>query len=54
MDIRHNESIWPEDSVARVPYWVYQDPDNYARELARLFEGPTWNYVCLEIGRAHV
>ena len=48
MDIRHNESLWPEDSVARVPYWVYQDPENYTRELARLFEGPTWNYVCLE------
>ena len=53
MDIRHNETAptstaWPEDSVARVPYWVYQDPENYTRELSRLFEGPTWNYVCLE------
>ena len=48
MDIRHNESIWPEDSVARVPYWVYQDLENYTRELGRLFEGRTWNYVCLE------
>src|SRR5476649_1038269 len=52
MDIRHNESVWPpnwpEDSVARVPYWVYQDPANYTRELGRLFEGNTWNYVCLE------
>jgi phenylpropionate dioxygenase-like ring-hydroxylating dioxygenase large terminal subunit len=48
MDIRRNEPVWPEDSVARVPYWVYQNPENYRRELARLFEGPTWNYVCLE------
>ncbi len=52
MDIRHNETVWPptwpEDSVTRVPYWVYQDPANYTRELSRLFEGPTWNYVCLE------
>jgi phenylpropionate dioxygenase-like ring-hydroxylating dioxygenase large terminal subunit len=48
VDIRHNESIWPEDSVARVPYWVYQDLENYTRELGRLFEGRTWNYVCLE------
>ncbi|HTR86848.1 MAG TPA: aromatic ring-hydroxylating dioxygenase subunit alpha [Reyranella sp.] len=39
---------WPEDSLARVPYWVYQDPENYGRELQRLFEGDTWNYVCLE------
>jgi anthranilate 1,2-dioxygenase large subunit/terephthalate 1,2-dioxygenase oxygenase component alpha subunit len=39
---------WPEDSVARVPYWVYQDETNYARELKRLFEGATWNFVGLE------
>ncbi|MBV8393676.1 MAG: hypothetical protein JOY81_10895, partial [Alphaproteobacteria bacterium] len=39
---------WPEDSVARVPYWVYQDEANYQRELQHLFEGRTWNYVCLE------
>jgi anthranilate 1,2-dioxygenase large subunit/terephthalate 1,2-dioxygenase oxygenase component alpha subunit len=39
---------WPEDSVARVPYWVYQDEANYARELRRLFEGATWNFVGLE------
>ena len=55
--IRHEEvldenvasnSIWPEDSLARVPYWVYQDEANYQRELRRIFEGPTWNFVCLE------
>jgi anthranilate 1,2-dioxygenase large subunit/terephthalate 1,2-dioxygenase oxygenase component alpha subunit len=40
--------LWPEDSVARVPYWVYQDEANYKRELERLFEGATWNFVCLE------
>jgi anthranilate 1,2-dioxygenase large subunit/terephthalate 1,2-dioxygenase oxygenase component alpha subunit len=40
--------LWPEDSVARVPYWVYQDEENYRRELERLFEGATWNFVCLE------
>ena len=40
--------LWPEDSVARVPYWVYQDEENYKRELERLFEGATWNFVCLE------
>ena len=39
---------WPEDSVARVPYWVYQNEANYQRELQRLFEGRTWNFVCLE------
>ena len=40
--------LWPEDSVARVPYWVYQDELNYDQELRCLFEGATWNFVCLE------
>jgi len=51
MDVPHDSHaarLWPENSVARVPYWVYQDQDNYKRELARLFEGATWNFVCLE------
>jgi len=39
---------WPGASLARVPYWVYQDADNYRAELRRIFEGPTWSYVCLE------
>src|SRR5215471_9368483 len=58
MDIRHDETIhepvttphgpWPEDSLARVPYWIYRDEANYQREQQRLFEGKTWNFVCLE------
>lgn len=57
MDIRHDEGLeraaespgtWPEDSIARVPYWVYQDAANYRREMERLFEGATWHFVCLE------
>lgn len=64
MDIRHDDAAvqetgnvlpgrtphgpWPEDSLARVPYWVYQDRDNYDREMRRVFEGATWNFVCLE------
>jgi anthranilate 1,2-dioxygenase large subunit/terephthalate 1,2-dioxygenase oxygenase component alpha subunit len=39
---------WPGATLARVPYWVYQDRDNYDAELRRIFEGPVWNYVCLE------
>ncbi len=56
MDVRHDEGlkdpvsngIWPEESLARVPYWVYQDEANYRREMERLFEAATWNFVCLE------
>jgi phenylpropionate dioxygenase-like ring-hydroxylating dioxygenase large terminal subunit len=61
MDIRHDQALekiaekpatsdglWPQESLARVPYWVYQDDANYKREMQRLFEGATWNFVCLE------
>jgi len=41
MDVRYNDPVsdiaWPEDSLARVPYWVYQDEANYKREMQRLF-----------------
>jgi phenylpropionate dioxygenase-like ring-hydroxylating dioxygenase large terminal subunit len=40
--------VWPAEGLTRVPYWVYQDEANYRAELRRLFEGPLWNYVCLE------
>ena len=39
---------WPGASLARVPYWVYQDEANYRAELRRIFEGPVWSYVCLD------
>lgn len=38
---------WPQEP-GRVPYWVYTDGRVYERELARIFNGPTWNYVGLE------
>jgi len=44
-DVRHD---WPGSTLARVPYWVYQDESNYQTELRRIFEGPAWNYVALE------
>jgi len=40
--------VWPGETLARVPYWVYQDPENYQTELRRIFEGPVWNFVGLE------
>jgi len=32
----------------RVPYQVYLDPDLYALEQELIFQGPTWNFLCLE------
>src|SRR3981189_2985582 len=43
-----SNGIWPAQSLAGVPYWVYQDEANYKREMERLFEAATWNFVCLE------
>jgi salicylate 5-hydroxylase large subunit len=39
---------WPEAGPSRVPNWVYTDPDIFAREQKRIFEGPSWLYVCLD------
>jgi anthranilate 1,2-dioxygenase large subunit/terephthalate 1,2-dioxygenase oxygenase component alpha subunit len=39
---------WPA-GLTRVPYWVYRDPAVARDEQERLFEGPAWHYLCLEI-----
>ena len=39
---------WPEGALTRIPFWIYQSPEVYAREQQRVFEGPVWNYLCLE------
>ena len=41
------DRIWPA-GLTRVPYWVYTDPDVLALEQKRIFEGPVWNFLCLE------
>ena len=48
MSSSESARAWPGATLTRVPYWVYQDEDNYRAELRRIFEGPTWSYVCLE------
>ena len=39
---------WPNHGSARVPNWVYTDPQIFARELDRIFSASDWLYVCLE------
>jgi phenylpropionate dioxygenase-like ring-hydroxylating dioxygenase large terminal subunit len=48
MTVSASPRAWPVESLARVPYWVYQDEDVYRAELRRIFEGPVWNFVGLE------
>jgi phenylpropionate dioxygenase-like ring-hydroxylating dioxygenase large terminal subunit len=40
--------VWPP-GLTRVPYWVYRDPTVARDEQARIFEGPAWHFLCLEI-----
>jgi phenylpropionate dioxygenase-like ring-hydroxylating dioxygenase large terminal subunit len=40
---------WPDDGVTRAPYFVYEDAELYQREQERVFRGPVWNYLGLEI-----
>jgi salicylate 5-hydroxylase large subunit len=43
------EKTWAADATSRVPYWLYTDEAIYRRELERIFYGPHWSYVGLEV-----
>ncbi len=38
---------WPE-GLTRVPYWAFQNEDVYRAEQQQIFQGNSWNYLCLE------
>jgi anthranilate 1,2-dioxygenase large subunit/terephthalate 1,2-dioxygenase oxygenase component alpha subunit len=39
---------WEPGTYSRVPYSVFQRGDVLQAEQARIFEGPVWNFLCLE------
>lgn len=39
---------WPAAGLTRVPNRLYSDPTIYRAEMARIFQGPVWNFVGLE------
>jgi phenylpropionate dioxygenase-like ring-hydroxylating dioxygenase large terminal subunit len=45
----HGSRIWPEGGLTRVPYWAYQDQAIYDLEQERIYRGPVWHYLCLEV-----
>ena len=40
---------WPSDDASRVPLWVYSNKANYQRELDRIFYGPHWHYLGVDV-----
>lgn len=44
-----SELRWPEEGLSRIPDWVYTSEEIYAREVERIFHGPTWSFVGLEV-----
>ncbi|MBT5496927.1 MAG: Rieske 2Fe-2S domain-containing protein, partial [Alphaproteobacteria bacterium] len=40
---------WPTEGVTRVPFRLFSDPEIHACEQERIFRGPVWHYLCLDI-----
>jgi anthranilate 1,2-dioxygenase large subunit len=43
------EQAWPAEGLTRVPYRVFQTDESYRTEQQRIFHGPTWHYLALEV-----
>lgn len=46
---QNTEFKWPKEGLYRIPDWIYTSQEIYEREIERIFRGPTWSFVGLEI-----
>ena len=42
-------AIWPALDYSRVPYRLYHDAEIYTREQERIFRGPVWSFLGLDV-----
>lgn len=47
-DAALDDCVWPEAGLHEIPDWVYTSEAIYAKEMASIFRGRSWNYVALE------
>ncbi|SPF82004.1 Rieske 2Fe-2S domain-containing protein [Pseudoprimorskyibacter insulae] len=48
-EVSAKQPTWPaKDGATRVPYWVFQRQDVLEAENKKIFQGPVWNFLCLE------
>jgi phenylpropionate dioxygenase-like ring-hydroxylating dioxygenase large terminal subunit len=47
VSIADAQAAWPK-GLTQVPFHVYQDPALLEQEQRLLFEGPVWNFLCIE------
>jgi len=45
----HPNLRWPQDDLTQIPYLLYTDSQVFEREMERIFCGPGWAYVGLEV-----
>ena len=46
---RSDGQAWPAEGLTRVPYRVFQTEASYRAEQQRIFHGPSWHYLALEV-----
>jgi len=40
---------WPKEGITRIPYGLYFEPAIHEAEMQRIFRGPVWNFLGLDV-----